>query len=1245
MPTTSVPQFGHSQSGHSQSVAERSASLTRTGDDTWALAFEMARERENKLMLAYEQYLSSLQGDSAACGDISTPEFIKSVVERAIEDRERKRWRVSLLGTDIEVRAQAERLTKFLLWSESIVTAAVSNQPHAALAWSGVSLLLPLITRGFTQNEAMLKGFNWIGDVQMYWRICEETCPLSQNNLSYQEHLAKLYSYIIEYQARVICHLSKHLLSRGWNDIINTDEWNEKIQDIRQLDDECRNLLHITNADRIEKIWKQQLLEMQESRVFLDKIHNTLLESGAEAKKSYEDQKERALLQALASDYEGHKDFNPRKVEGTCEWFFADERFCNWRSSGASSLLWVSAGPGCGKSVLSRSLIDERRLSTNITTSTVCYFFFKDGDDSRKYAHNALCALLHQLFIHDSTGSLVAQALPSHKDFGDTLSHNFSELWKILVQCASLLNTREIICVIDALDECQEDSRKIFISELQQFYQSPAVSSKLKFLITSRPYDTIEASFKKLSGATSYLRFDGDDKSAEISHEINLVIDFTVNEIAQDFTEKDRRLISDRLKSMEHRTYLWLYLTLDVINKSPSEYGRRIDVEALLSSLPSEVSEAYEKILARSKRQDYTEALLHILLAATRPLTLDEANFALTVATAKQRFESHAALKDEAWPSAKFKDDVKNLCGLFIRVDDGKLSFIHQTARDFLTHRQSQGEWQGRFNDMLKSHSIMSSVCIEYLLLLPRVSIKGVPISSNGAGCQPFPLFSYAAKSWPLHFRSQEAVEASSWEGALTLCWETRTWGQFLDSVHVEWEDIWGLWVNLDFATKFGLVQQLLLKKGVSNVIARALLYDASRNGYKQIVQMVLDNGADVNDQNGLFGDAALQVASGAGHREIVQMLLGNGANVNQGVNNNGTALQAASYGGHGEIVRILLDNGADVHMTSHFNSVTALVDASRMGHRDIVQMLLDSGANVNQQGPGGTALQEAVIYGHGEIVQILLNNGANVNQQGYKGTPLQTASAKGYKQIAQMLLDSGANINQQGPGGTPLQEAANYGHGEIIKILLDNNADVDQQGPEGTALLTALARGYKQIAQMLLDSGANINQQGPGGTPLQAASKYGNREIVQMLLDNNTDINQQGPEGTALLTAIAAGRGEIIQMLLDNGADINMGVGDQGYTPLQVASQWHRIEIVQMLLDNGADINRRGGRFKGTALDIASQQGNEDMVKMLLDYGADVNIQGFGPAPLETTRSFFLGGRGIFPLGEIVVYRPIELS
>ena len=88
---------------------------------------------------------------------------------------------------------------------------------------------------------------------------------------------------------------------------------------------------------------------------------------------------EAKLLQILGSDYKSDKNLVSKRIPGTCEWFFEDERFLEWRDSGTSRLLWVSAGPGCGKSVLARALIDERKVCTNTTPSTICYFFFKDG--------------------------------------------------------------------------------------------------------------------------------------------------------------------------------------------------------------------------------------------------------------------------------------------------------------------------------------------------------------------------------------------------------------------------------------------------------------------------------------------------------------------------------------------------------------------------------------------------------------------------------------------------------------------------------------------------------------------------------------------------------------------------------------------------------------------------------------------------------------------------------------------------
>ncbi|KAF5517472.1 5'-methylthioadenosine/S-adenosylhomocysteine nucleosidase [Colletotrichum aenigma] len=210
--------------------------------------------------------------------------------------------------------------------------------------------------------------------------------------------------------------------------------------------------------------------------------------------------------------------------------------------------------------------------------------------------------------------------------------------------------------------ECRQDIFEV----LERFYfgeQNHANSSKLKFLITSRPYDDLEMSFETMATAESYIRLDGDDKFEEIRHEIDLVIDHKVREFGKHFREEHHRAISERLKAMENRTYLWLHLTLSIIDEKRSAYRKPSSVQTLPSSLPSSVFDAYEKILSRSQDEEQARNLLNIILAATQPLTLNEINWALTLQA--KDFMNQKELEDDIWPRESLKMTVKNLCGLF----------------------------------------------------------------------------------------------------------------------------------------------------------------------------------------------------------------------------------------------------------------------------------------------------------------------------------------------------------------------------------------------------------------------------------------------------------------------------------------------------------------------------------------------------------------------------------------------------
>ncbi|EED23383.1 conserved hypothetical protein [Talaromyces stipitatus ATCC 10500] len=96
------------------------------------------------------------------------------------------------------------------------------------------------------------------------------------------------------------------------------------------------------------------------------------------------------------STYEKFKNINPSRVEGTCEWVLNSPEYLRWWNATSNDLLWISADPGCGKSVLAKSLIDGVFPASDSNIS-IMYFFFKDNDEQNNLA-TALCAVLHQLF-------------------------------------------------------------------------------------------------------------------------------------------------------------------------------------------------------------------------------------------------------------------------------------------------------------------------------------------------------------------------------------------------------------------------------------------------------------------------------------------------------------------------------------------------------------------------------------------------------------------------------------------------------------------------------------------------------------------------------------------------------------------------------------------------------------------------------------------------------------------------------
>jgi ankyrin repeat protein len=95
--------------------------------------------------------------------------------------------------------------------------------------------------------------------------------------------------------------------------------------------------------------------------------------------------------------------------------------------------------------------------------------------------------------------------------------------------------------------------------------------------------------------------------------------------------------------------------------------------------------------------------------------------------------------------------------------------------------------------------------------------------------------------------------------------------------------------------------------------------------------------------------------ASRNGYTEVVQLLLNAGADVRAG---NDYAIRRASYYGHTEVVQLLLNAGADVHAKDDYT----IRYASAYGHTEVVQLLLAHYRENNLKIPKGLRKRLTVI-------------------------------------------------------------------------------------------------------------------------------------------------------------------------------------------------------------------------------------------------------------------------------------------
>lgn len=146
-----------------------------------------------------------------------------------------------------------------------------------------------------------------------------------------------------------------------------------------------------------------------------------------------------------------------------------------------------------------------------------------------------------------------------------------------------------------------------------------------------------------------------------------------------------------------------------------------------------------------------------------------------------------------------------------------------------------------------------------------------------------------------------------------------------------------------------------------------ASFIEAVKDGNIDVVEEKINaNSEDVNLSDGIF------FACRDGNLEMANLLLNNGADPNDN-NNEFSPLYLAAYNGHLDVVKYLIEKGADVNKVC--NSKARVIKDNEVQEKEGTFYYQFVKAN-----KGETALSAAVSKGDISIVKTLLENGANPN-------------------------------------------------------------------------------------------------------------------------------------------------------------------------------------------------------------------------------------------------------------------------
>ncbi|KAL8941011.1 MAG: hypothetical protein Q9216_002491 [Gyalolechia sp. 2 TL-2023] len=800
----------------------------------------------------------------------------------------------------------------------------------------------------------------------------------------------------------------------------------------------------------------------------------------------------------------------------TCKWILHRIEYRDWfdvsQLDRHHGIFWIKGKPGCGKSTLLKFVVQNARR-TKKEAEVISFFFNARGEELERSTLGMYRSLLLQLLrAFPDLQMLIDCARFTNFQDGESYDWTIIELQTMFIDAFRNLGQRQLICFIDALDECKESQIRDLITFLEELGEI-VISSQLRFhaCLSSRHYPHIS-----------------------IKHGIELTLEGQEGH-DQDIAKyldselkagkgKQCEAIKNEICSRASGVFLWVALVVQILNKE-YDHGRVHALRRRLKEIPDGLDKLFEDILTRDQESmDELILCLQWILYATRPLKRDELYYAILSGTDAEALNSDTPGAISVEDMERFILSCSKGLAETTKTKEQNVQFIHESVRDFLLGKNGFNKLKSDLEPG-RSHERLKQCCCVYM----KVDMSGyIPASMDlpvlsfeeakdlrAQITERFPFLQYATQQVLFHADRAElegVSQANFTENFVIRDWiklhnlleryqirrfdssatfffvsvkktlnnlvrtplDNISWGKSVaESFRLERYDnpLCIIFSEIEISTDTLRAILNPIFRRANKYEVRSIQYGHEKDYQQAAIETIIQNRTKLYPRS---RKTFLDWVTLPEQEAVIFCLLANG-DVDPNLRNSEeqSLLFIAAAQGQLAIVSLLLSHSDVMYGDKDIHCETALYGAAENGHEAVVSLLLSNGVDPSAKDIlGQTPLFRAAENGHEAIVSLLLSTGVNPDaKDDTDRTPLSLAVRSGHIAVVSLLLsrDVDAKVLDK-HGYTPLSYAATSGHTEIIQLLLTvKNIDVNSPTTNGlNPQLVASARRHWYTAALL---------------------------------------------------------------------------------------------------------------------------------------------------------------------------------